>query len=572
VRERGTRALEAGAGGSALGRSGAALAAALVLGRQEMLDRSSVNLLRRSGLAHILSVSGLHVVLVSAILWGILTVAGAPPRARRWILIPALAAFAVVAGAWAPVLRATAATVAYLVTRQAGRPVLPLPAMWAVVATLVLVEPSALLQPGFQLSAAVSLALIRWVGPLTRAAEVLPRWLASALAVALVGQLASWSLVGMAFASVPPWGAVANLLAAPLAMPLVGAALAAVVLAPLGLAGPWLWLVGVGDWALQWVSKLGAGTAWLFPPVPAWLGLIGGGLLLAGLVRLRWAWIAVATLAVGSVAWTLAPAWSDRPAGEVRLLGVGEGLALLLRTPDSAVLVDAGRSAGDALRGLAAARVRRLDALILTHADSDHTGGAAALLERVRVGALVVPGAIAGRSEVEPLLRLASDRGIKVLQLAAGDELGWGGIRCRVAWPGARGRLEDNDLSLVAVFTLGGERVLVTGDVEATGEASVVASGVDLRADVLQLSHHGSRTSSTALLLAAVRPRVAIAGTGRRPRFSYPDPVVSARVHALPALLVSQTGGVERLWWGTDGAIMAGTRQPVRMPARRGGP
>ena len=88
-----------------------------------------------------------------------------------------------------------------------------------------------------------------------------------------------------------------------------------------------------------------------------------------------------------------------------------------------------------------------------------------------------------------------------MVRVAAGEDHAWGDIRCRVAWPPARGVLEDNDLSLVAVFTVGGKRLLVTGDVEAAGEASVVAGGEDLRAEVLQLPHHGSRTSSTTVLL-----------------------------------------------------------------------
>lgn len=571
LRDRAVAALLACVGDSPRRQAGAALAAALVLGRQEALDRATVSALRQSGLAHILSVSGLHVVLVSAILWGILTIAGVPPRARRWLLMPALAAFALAAGGSVPVLRATAATLGYLLTRQAGRPVVPLPAMWAVVAGLVLLEPAALLQPGFQLSAGVSLALIRWVRPLAEAAEVLPRWLGSAIAAAVVGQLASWPLVGVIFASVPAWGAAANLLAAPLGLPLVGVALVAVVLAPLGLGGPLLWLVGLGDAALLGVSTLGSGATWLFPQVPATLMGVGLGLLLAALTRIRGAGLAAAVLAAGTVGWTLAPAPPMRPAGEARLLPVGEGLALLLRTPGTAVLVDAGRSATDALRGLAAARARRLDALILTHADADHTGGAATLLERVRVGELVLPKAIAARGEVLPLVALARRRGVPVVQVAAGEDHAWGDIRCRVAWPPARGALEDNDLSLVAVFTAGGKRLLVTGDVEAAGEASVVAGGEDLRAEVLQLPHHGSRTSSTRVLLDAVQPRVALAGTGVRPRFAFPDPSVTARVRALPALVLSQSVEVQRVWWDADGAIMVGTRTPARLPAR-GGP
>ena len=183
-------------------------------------------------------------------------------------------------------LRATAATLAYLLTRQAGRPVLPLPAMWAVVAGLVLLDPAALLQPGFQLSAGVSLALIRWVGPLAEAAEVLPRWLGAALSVAVVGQLASWPLVGVTFASVPPWGAAANLLAAPLGLPLVGASLVAVVLATgraLGAlcCGWWGWATPPWSACRPWAAAP-PGCLHRSPARCWWLAL---GLLLAGLTR-----------------------------------------------------------------------------------------------------------------------------------------------------------------------------------------------------------------------------------------------------------------------------------------------
>lgn len=569
LRERLTGRLQRAAGEGTTRRAGAALAAALVLGRQEALDREAVGTLRQAGLAHILSVSGLHVVLVSTLLWWLLTVAGLAPRARRIVLIPALLGFAVLSGGSAPVLRATAATVAYLLTRLAGRPVLPLPAMWGVVAGLVVLEPAALLQPGFQLSAGVSLALIRWVGPLAEAAEVLPRWLGSALAVACVGQLASWPLVGVAFAGVPPLGVLANLLAAPLALPLVGSSLVAVLVAAVWAsgAGPLVWAVGIGNAALVRISDWGSGSTWLFGPPPPALLAAGAVVLVAGVMSWRRAWVPALVLAGGSVVWTLAPAWPLGAAGEVRMLPVGDGMALLVRARGARVLVDAGRGPSEALRGLAAVRARRLDALMITHSDADHIGGAAGVLERVRVGELVLPRLIAERPEVLPLRAAARRRGVPVRLVAAGDALGWGELGCRVLWPPASGALEDNDMSLVAVLESGGTRLLVTGDIEAGGEAALARSGVDLRADVLQLPHHGSRTSSSQVLLDAVRPRVVMAATGVRPRFDYPDPQVVVRVRALPALAVAQVWGVERVWW-EDGRIVVGTPEPVSVPAR----
>ncbi|MGV8038837.1 MAG: hypothetical protein AB2L07_01700 [Thermoanaerobaculaceae bacterium] len=162
---------------------------------------------------------------------------------------------------------------------------------------------------------------------------------------------------------------------------------------------------------------------------------------------------------------------------------------------------------------------------------------------------------------VLPLRAVARRRGVPVRLVAAGDALGWGELGCRVLWPPASGALEDNDMSLVAVLESGGTRLLVTGDIEAGGEAALARSGADLRADVLQLPHHGSRTSSSQVLLDAVRPRVVMAATGVRPRFDYPDPQVVVRVRALPALAVAQVWGVERVWW-EDGRIVVGTPEP----------
>lgn len=551
--------------------NGAALASALVLGRREGLDREAVGALRQAGLAHLLSVSGLHVVLVSTLVWLALTALGLQPRTRRIALVPALVVFALVSGGSAPVLRATAANIGYLLTRLSGRPVLPLPAMWSVVAALVVIEPAALLQPGFQLSAGVSLALVRWAGWLAERLDVLPRWLAAGLSVAVVAQIASWPLVGVAFASVPPLGAVANLAAAPLAFPLVGLSVLAASLGALStsLAGPLVWLVGAVNVVLVRVAEWGGGVSWLFAAPQAPLLAAGGICLVLGTVVWRRAWMPAMALVVGSIAWTVAPApW---PAGrcELRMLPVTDGTAILVRGEGARVLVDTGRGANEALRGLAAARVRRLDALILTHADADHIGGAPALLERGRVGELVIPAATMEQDEIKPLLNIARRRGVKVREVVAGDRLAWQELSGLVVWPTDGVKMGDNDLSLVAVLELGGKRVLLTGDIEAAGEAALVATGADLGADILQLPHHGSRTSSSPRLLSAARPRVALAATGRRPRFAYPDARVVSRVRRLPALVVAQTWGVERIWWTGDGSIQIGTRVPVHVPPRR---
>ena len=106
--------------------------------------------------------------------------------------------------------------------------------------------------------------------------------------------------------------------------------------------------------------------------------------------------------------------------------------------------------------------------------------------------------------------------------------------------------------------SVGGARILFAGDLEAAGETSVLAGGESLRAEVLQLPHHGSRTSSTPAFLAAVRPVIALAATGTHPRFAYPDPSVVQRVRALPAVTVGQGDGVASVGWGDTGPLAVG--------------
>jgi competence protein ComEC len=569
LREAGAQALRRAAGASAARQDAAGLAAALLLGRREELPRDEVASFKRSGLAHLLAVAGLHVGAVGLIVWWGLALAGVQPGPRRWVLIVALLGFCLLAGGNVPVRRATTAAVAYLLARKLGRPLEPLPAVWAIVAGLAIWEPAAVLQPAFQLSAAVTLALVRWAGPLGKRLVPLPRWLAPPVAVAVVGQAASIPLTGQYFLSVPWLGMAANLIAVPLALPLVltgGVALAASFVS--AGAASWVLTAMAGEqWLLDRIADAGGVLTWVFPVLPALLAVGLAVLAVVALTRWRLAWLAAwATLAV-SVGWMLLP--GRAPAGaELRLLRVREGMALLLRCRSQSVLVDTGSGATDAWRDLGRLRVRRLDALVLTHPDVDHIGGAAAVLDHFRVGSLVVARAQVNRPELAPLLDLASRRGVPVLLAEAGQSLLLGGWEASVLWPGGNATALDNDASLVLAMRAEGRTALVTGDIEAPGEGGVLARRTVGRVDVLQLAHHGSRTSSTAAFLAAADPLVAVAATGLRPRFAYPHPEVRARLRSRPNVLVEQLAGVERVWWSAGGPLWVGTATPVAVPAR----
>ncbi|OYV89535.1 MAG: hypothetical protein B7Z68_12065, partial [Acidobacteria bacterium 21-70-11] len=309
VRDAGVRALEASAGTDVRRLRAAGLAAALVLQRQESLQEGEVASMRRSGLVHLLSVSGLHVGLVAVLVWALLNVAGVAPTTRRWLVAVAVVAFALLAGGNAPVRRAAAGSVAYLFARQLGRPLEALPAVWGIVASLALLEPSVLVQPGFQLSAFVTLALVRWVEPFALALRALPQRLSLAVAVAVVAQGASSPLVGATFSLVPLLGIVASVLAAPLELVLVGASLASLAAASVSarLGGVGLEAVAAGQWLLDRASAVGGAASVPFAPLAPTLALGLAVLGLVALTRSRAALPAALLLVAVTVAWMAWP-------------------------------------------------------------------------------------------------------------------------------------------------------------------------------------------------------------------------------------------------------------------------
>jgi competence protein ComEC len=218
----------------------------------------------------------------------------------------------------------------------------------------------------------------------------------------------------------------------------------------------------------------------------------------------------------------------------VTTLDVGQGLAVLVRTSHHALLYDAGPAFGrdsdsgerivaPALRALG---VPRLDALVLTHNDTDHTGGALSVLDNFEVDEV-----LHSLPERHPLLALA----VAPRRCLRGASWQWDGVRFEVLHPVAgRAALRRNDESCVLRVEAGGRAMLLTGDIGRGAELELTHFG-NLRAEALLVPHHGSRSSSSAELLAAVAPRVAVAANGYRNRFGHPGAEVLARYAAAGA-------------------------------------
>lgn len=512
----------------------AGILAALAVGDQRAIASDEWRLFSATGVTHLMSISGLHVTLVSGLVAWLV--------AAFWRRVPALAlalparkvaALAAIAGALGYTLLAGFAVPAqrtfWMVAVVAlalwsGRIASPARTLALALAVVLLADPWAGLSPGFWLSFG-AVALIFLAGAAGRRDEpAVLQW--ARIQWAITVGLAPAAL--FLFSQVSLVGPLANAVAIPLVSVVVTPiALAAAVLpfdAPLALAA---WLV---QWLLQfleWCASLPFAT-WQQPSPPWWclFAAAAGTLWLVAPRGVPWRATGLALMAP-AFAWPVAaPAPGE---AWVVTLDAGQGLAVLVRTANRALLYDAGPAFGTEsdsgeriiLPYLRAIGVGRLDALVVTHNDIDHSGGAASVLQ-----ALEVDRFLSSLPAASPLLALAPAE-----RCAAGQAWEWDGVRFEMLHPAA-GATERriNNLSCVLKVSSPGGAMLLTGDIEREAEAALLARDPGaLRAHVLLVPHHGSRTSSGAEFIAAVAPRAAVVPAGYRNRFGHPAAEVVAR-------------------------------------------
>ena len=554
----------------------AGLAAGIVIGLRDRVDRDLAADFTTVGASHVVAISGWNIAIVAAT---VAALAGRLGRRRRSIvLVVAIVAYVLFAGASASVVRAAAMAGVVLVARETGRAGRAAAALGWAAALLLIADPGLVSDPGFQLSSLATAGILAWANGLQAALSRfaggrLPGWLAESLAVSLAAQAATLPVVLLAFGRLAIVSPAINLLIVPLVAPAMAAALIALIGGAVALAGgPAILatLAGLPAWALLTAlcTIIRAGAALPFASVtlgPPWTVVAAMTTAALPFVMIaiarrrrrtgrprptssaiprrrpdpkrasprfgRWAVLALA-VAVGAVGL----AASHRVDGSTRItvLDVGQGDSILVEGGGGArMLIDGGPDPDRLLIELDRRLPpwdRRIDILILTHPHEDHVAGMPLLLERYRIGRIYETGMRGPGPGYAAFSRnLAGRAAPPHATLATGAQIVLDDIRLRVLWPdpgrvpreppdGGRG---INDVSIVLLGEVSGRRFLLTGDVEDDVDPLLAARGLP-PIDILKVAHHGSKTASTSAFLDAVRPRIAVVSAGAGNPYGHP--------------------------------------------------
>ena len=562
---------------------------AMLLGLRSELSPDTLDAFRNSGSIHILAVSGLHIGLIATVCFLSFSLLHLPRKSTDLLTIAAVILCACLVGFRPSVFRATLMVVIFLIARiiERDRDLFNLLAFAALV--LLLINPAQLWDVGFQLSFAAVAAIVyltpkwenfvartvglRQTNPTVAQDSVMPPpsvwkqalwWLIMGFGVTLSAQVGTAAIIAWHFHRLYPMGLVTGLFTVGLGTLLVSITLISVLFSLI-----WIPLATLFIYAnhmillifLKAIEIFGQPWGVLKAPPPSFGFIVVYIAICFAVVHWVWVWMhrkkaVLIGLTVLSI-WVWDMAWHERGRLlDITFLDVGQGDAAFVRFPDGkTMLIDGGLDSSRIQVTKAGIKKRRgydngkqvldpflchegvfgLDLLLLSHPDNDHGGGFAHILREFGVKrALGVPHQNLSKSTHQILHEIVDTKGIP-------HELGYAGaidltstVRLELLHPfnEASTNLHDKDFnndSLVLKLTYGNVRILFTGDIGRKVELRLIESGQNLQADILKVPHHGSKTSSSAEFLDAVRPQYAIFSLGQRNRYRFPSEMVVKR-------------------------------------------
>ncbi len=508
----------------------------MVLGDDEGVDPALVEDFRKSGLLHIMAVSGENVVLLCTMWSFAFALLGIDRLPRTALLLPVVATYVLLTGASPSIVRAGVAGIVGLLAIMASRPsdgwlLWLAPAAW-----LLTVNPNNLFDVSFQLSFGAVVGLLVLARPLTRTVSFLPGPLPEQVGVTTAASISTAPISVLTFGSASLVSVPANMAGGFVLGPIMFLGMLSLLLGFVAerLSAPLNLVAGLFIGFLLAVSRFFAGLPGatyeyqgVTLPLALGVGVLAGSAMMAllaaraggGLLgyvgdRRRWPSFTVAAAALVAVALVLTPAPvqpPDRPT--LTFLDVGEGAATLLQTPEGpTVLIDAGPQPLRAV--LRRHAVKRIDLLVLSHGHADHVAGLDDVVGCVPIAVALLPQPPEPSEALDELAARLAAAGTQVRRCTAEQDVtgrGWGLRVLPTQAPGGEsGNQGENDCALVAIVDLAGHRALVPGDAE--GE---VLAALDLPScDVVELPHHGSRGGVDERLLEELQPRLGVISVG----------------------------------------------------------
>ncbi|MEK7239025.1 MAG: DNA internalization-related competence protein ComEC/Rec2 [Gemmatimonadota bacterium] len=549
----------------------AGLVRALLIADTHDLDPQVRDRYADAGIVHMLSISGLHVAIISGAMLLLLQAVRLPAATARWAGLSLVGVYVVLIGAPPPAVRSAVMIAAQVVSLAVQRNTSP----WAALAwgggVPLLYQPRTAVDLGWQLSVSGFAALI---AGRTVAERVLPprldgwrKKIGTELVVSVVACFATAPLVAWHFGRVSLVAPLANLAAGPVIAVLqptlfLGLALAWWPAAASLVADASVPMVRAFDLVAAVGASLPLATLHAAPTLVTAVALgVACVAVLAACVSHFWARPALVALGALSVA-----AFVPAPSGdamEVHMIDVGQGDAVAVRTPRGRwLLFDAGR--GDDKRDAGRttivpylrARGGALALFVLSHPHADHAGGAASVFRAMSPTGFLDAAFAGGSAPYRMSLEVARKSGIAWRRARSGEIVDVDGVRLRILAPDSVwtvGLKDPNLASVVVRLEYRGATMLFTGDAEAAEERWLLERAPALlRADLLKVAHHGSGTSSTEAWLDAVRPRAALVSVAARNFYGHPDPAVMRRLSSLGAVVL-RTDQLGTIVASTDG-------------------
>lgn len=537
----------------------ARMAKALLIADQHQIPPEMRDRYARAGIIHMLSISGLHVAIIAAAIMLILRLARLPPSLAALVALAVITIYVAVIGAPPPAVRSAAMLGMGAASAAWQRPTSPW-ASWAVGALVPLVQPRTVLDLGYQLSV-VGIAGLIASGVLSRRffaprLSGLSLRISRELLTSVVASIVSAPLVAWYFGRLSLVAPLANLAAGPVISVLQPTLFLALVFAPFPLIAGFFAaaahpLLLMFDGVASAAAALPASS---LPVTPTYLTVVAGSIAIAALLvailsRHPARPLLAAASALVVVAW--APAIHLPYSGwvELHVLDVGQGDAILLRTNGGRwMLIDAGRvwKGGDAGRSTIIPYIMRrggaLESFVLSHAHSDHVGGAVSVLAALRPRTFWDAAFPQGSRIYDQSLRAAREAGVEWRRVHPGDEITIDGVTVEFLAPDSAwtaSLVDPNEASTIVLIRYGSVRFLSVGDAEGAEEAWLLDHARNqLAADVLKVGHHGSSTSSSDEFLSAVHPSAAIISVGADNIYGHPSADVLAALARVGARVV----------------------------------